>query len=125
MRELVAQGCSIVLTTHYLEEAEALANRVVVLARGRVIASGTVNEIRSVVSRKRITCSSARGVWTKCARGRMWWRRARNRERLHITATDAEAVVRRLLAADQGLRDLEVRQAGLSEAFTELTKEAA
>ena len=124
LRELVAQGCSIVLTTHYLEEAEALASRVVVLAKGRVIASGSVNEIRSVVSRKRITCSSVVRpdevrAWPDVVEARQ------ESERLHITAIDAEAVVRRLLAADQGLRDLEVRQAGLSEAFTELTKEAA
>ena len=45
--------------------------------------------------------------------------------RLTITATDAEGVVRRLLATDQTLTRLEVRQAGLNEAFTELTREAA
>jgi ABC-2 type transport system ATP-binding protein len=44
---------------------------------------------------------------------------------LRITAFDAEAVVRRLLDADHQLKNLEVRQAGLAEAFTELTKEAA
>ena len=50
---------------------------------------------------------------------------AREPAALQITAVDAEAVVRRLLAADDAVRDLEVRQAGLAEAFTELTKEAA
>jgi hypothetical protein len=49
----------------------------------------------------------------------------RYRDRLTITATDAEAVVRRLLAADLTLRRLEVREAGLAEAFNELTREAA
>ena len=58
IREMVAQGCSIVLTTHYLEEAEALADRVAVIAGGRLIAAGTVDEIRSVVSRKQISCST-------------------------------------------------------------------
>ena len=42
---------------------------------------------------------------------------------LAITTLDAEALVRRLLAADAGLQDLEVRRAGLSEAFAELTQE--
>jgi ABC-2 type transport system ATP-binding protein len=42
-----------------------------------------------------------------------------------VTASDAEGVVRRLLSVDAGVRDLEVRQAGLAEAFSELTKEAA
>jgi ABC-2 type transport system ATP-binding protein len=44
---------------------------------------------------------------------------------VHVTAFDAEAVVRKLLAADQRLSHLEVKQATLAEAFTELTKEAA
>ena len=56
IRQLLAQGTSIVLTTHYLEEAEALASRVAVLARGRLVAMGTVDDIRGVVSRKRISC---------------------------------------------------------------------
>ncbi|HEY5780253.1 MAG TPA: ABC transporter ATP-binding protein, partial [Lysobacter sp.] len=43
IRELVAQGCGVLLTTHYLEEAEALADRVAVLNRGRVIAEGSVD----------------------------------------------------------------------------------
>ena len=42
IRTMIAQGCSIVLTTHYLEEAEALADRVAVLAAGRLVTSGTV-----------------------------------------------------------------------------------
>ena len=124
IRAMIAQGCSIVLTTHYLEEAEALADRVIVLAAGRVIASGTVAEIRSVVSRKHVSCSS--DVPIEDVRG---WPDVvavtRETRRLHITVVDAEGVVRRLLAADDRVRDLEVRQANLAEAFSELTKEAA
>src|SRR5579862_414891 len=56
LRRLIDDGASIVLTTHYLEEAEALADRVAVLAKGKLIASGTVNEIRALVVRKRISC---------------------------------------------------------------------
>ena len=59
LRRLVDNGSSIVLTTHYLEEAESLSNRVAVLNKGRLIASGTVNEIRALVVRKHITCSTA------------------------------------------------------------------
>jgi ABC-type multidrug transport system ATPase subunit/peptidoglycan/LPS O-acetylase OafA/YrhL len=124
IRELVAQGCSIVLTTHYLEEAEALADRVAVLAGGRLIATGSVAQIRSLVSRKQISCSSALAAdeirsWPDVVAV------TRERRRLQITVVDAEAVVRRLLAADADVRDLEIRQAGLAEAFTELTREAA
>ncbi len=124
IRALVARGSSIVLTTHYLEEAEALADRVVVLAKSRVIASGSVDEMRSLVARRQIQCETT--VAAEAARA---WPGVvdaqRDGNRLRITAFDAESVVRRLLAADEQLKNLEVRQAGLAEAFTELTKEAA
>ncbi|MGH6910732.1 MAG: ABC transporter ATP-binding protein [Phenylobacterium sp.] len=124
LRRLVAEGASIVLTTHYIEEAEALADRVVVMAKGRRVAEGTVREIRDLVVRKRIDCATALdvaliGAWPGIIAA------ARDGTRVSITATDAEGVVRRLLAADPALADLEVRRAGLSEAFTELTQEAA
>jgi ABC-type multidrug transport system ATPase subunit/peptidoglycan/LPS O-acetylase OafA/YrhL len=124
IRKLIAHGCSIVLTTHYLEEAEALADRVAVLARGELIALGTVDEVRSIVSRKKIMCSSALPI----AAVRAWpdvVDASGDERRMHITTADAEAVVRRLLASDQNLRNLEIKQAGLAEAFAELTKEAA
>lgn len=124
LRELVARGCAVVLTTHYLEEAEALADRVAVLSAGRLIASGSVDEIRAVVSRKEIRCSS--GLEARLVSG---WPGVthvhRDAKRLTVMAIDAESVVRRLLAADPDLAHLEVRQAGLAEAFAELTKEAA
>lgn len=124
IRALVAQGVSIVLTTHYLEEAEALADRVIVLAKGKVIAAGSVDDIRAVVDRKRIRCVTTLapddvrawpGVVSVINEGRT----------LVVVATDADAVVRRLFTADAGARDLEIVRAGLAEAFTALTKEAA
>jgi ABC-type multidrug transport system ATPase subunit/peptidoglycan/LPS O-acetylase OafA/YrhL len=124
IRAFVAQGGSIVLTTHYLEEAEALADRVAVIANGKRIASGTVEEVRSLVVRKRISCATA----LDAAEVRAWPGVVDVRleaAQLHITATDAESIVRRLLARDQALHNLEVRQAGLAEAFTLLTKDAA
>ncbi len=122
LRQLVSQGASIVLTTHYLEEAEALADRVVVLARGRMIASGTVSEIRANVVRKHISCSTTIGA----AQVETWpgvESVTYDQRRLHITASNAQSVVRRLMAADENLDELEVHRAGLAEAFTELTQE--
>jgi len=124
LRRLVDGGSSIVLTTHYLEEAEALADRVAVLAKGRVIASGSVSEMRALVVRTRITCATILAV----EQVRTWpgvGSASRDRQRLHITATNAEAVVRQLLAGDADLQELEVRRAGLADVFTELTQEAA
>ena len=124
LRQLVEDGASIVLTTHYLEEAEALADRVAVLAKGRMIASGTVGEMRALVVRKRISCSTSLAV-EEVANWPEVQSVSRDRQRLEITASNAETVVRHLLAADEDLQELEVRRAGLSEAFTELTQEAA
>ena len=123
IRQLLAEGCSVLLTTHYLEEAEALADRVCVMTHGRMIHEGTVEELRARVALKRIRCLSTLSTDTV----RSWLEvnevRKEN-ERLHITAAEAEVVVRRLLAADLHLRELEVQRAGLAEAFTELTRDA-
>jgi ABC-2 type transport system ATP-binding protein len=121
LRQLVRDGASIVLTTHYLEEAESLADRVVVLAKGKTIASGTVNEIRAVVGHKRVSCSTTLapeliGAWPGVQSVSI------DRGRLHIAASDADTVVKRLALADANFHDLEVHSAGLAEAFTELTE---
>jgi ABC-type multidrug transport system ATPase subunit len=124
IRGLRDEGCAIVLTTHYLEEAEALADRVAVLAKGRLIAQGSVGEMRALVARKRISCASGLEVddikrWPGVVEA------VREAHVVHVTASDADTIVRRLLAADPRLSQLEVKQASLAEAFTELTKEAA
>jgi ABC-type multidrug transport system ATPase subunit/peptidoglycan/LPS O-acetylase OafA/YrhL len=124
IRHLIAGGCSVVLTTHYLEEAEALADRVVVLAKGKVIASGSVAQVRSIVSRTHISCIGALSAQDI----RLWpgvIDATQEAHKLLITAADAESVVRRLLASDASVRQLEVRPADLADAFTELTKQAA
>jgi ABC-2 type transport system ATP-binding protein len=124
LRRLLSGGTTIVLTTHYLEEAEALADRVAVLAEGRLIASGSVGEIRAIVDRKRIVCSTR-----LAAREIECWPDVvsvdTDQQRLRLTVRNAETVVRRLLAADEGVRDLEVLRAGLAEAFNELTRKEA
>lgn len=124
IRELVAQGCGVLLTTHYLEEAEALADRVAVLNRGRVIAEGSVDQIRNHLAQRRIRCVSTLtpeqiGGWPHVRTAQ------RVADRIEIVADSAEAVVRRLLAEDAGLSELEVQRAGLADAFIELTREAA
>ena len=120
LRDLIHEGSSIVLTTHYLEEAEALATRVAVIGQGRLIAGGTVDEIRAHVSRKNIHCK------TSIAEGavRAWpgvEAVKQDSGRLHIITHDAEAILRRLLEGDAAIRDIEVKRAGLAEAFTEIT----
>ena len=121
MRQLVAEGCAVVLTTHYLEEAEALAQRVVVIDKGRVLTEGSVDQLRAKVAVTRIRCCSdldeqAVAQWSHVDEVR------RNGAQLHIASREPESVVRRLLQADLALTELEVRRAGLAEAFTHLTR---
>jgi ABC-2 type transport system ATP-binding protein len=124
IRQLVGAGCAIVLTTHYLEEAEALADRVAVLAKGRIVAEGSVQQIRGRVSQKRIRCISALEPAAIAA-----WPEVRSATRdgayIDIVTDAAESVVRQLLFEDSSLSELEVKRAGLAEAFVEITKEAA
>lgn len=122
LRQLVKDGASIVLTTHYIEEAEMLADRVAVLARGKVIASGTVTEMRALIARKRITCTTQLSLeeiqsWAGVESV------SRDRNQLQITARNAEPIARRLLNTDETIQDMEIQRAGLADAFTELTQE--
>jgi len=122
MCALVAEGCSVVLTTHYLEEAEALAQRVVVMGKGRVLSEGSVDALRAQVPLTRIRCVSDLDAamvagWPQVASAE------REGTRLRIGTPDAENVLRRLLYADAALSELEVQRAGLADVFTELTRE--
>jgi len=122
MRALVAEGCSIVLTTHYLEEAEALAQRVVVMAKGRVLSDGSVDALRAQVPLTQIRCVTDMdaGVisnWPHVAGAE------RDGSRIRISTSAAENVLRRLLDADASLSELEVQRASLADAFTALTDE--
>lgn len=119
---LVAEGCGVLLTTHYLEEAEVLSDRVVVLDRGRVVAAGSVGEIRSHVAQRRIRCVSTLDA-AQVAAWPQVLSASRDNDRLEIVAGTAEPVVRRLLEADPTLHDLEVQRAGLADAFIHLTRE--
>lgn len=52
IRKLASEGKTIILTTHYLEEADALANRILLFANGKIIADGTPDEMKATISRK-------------------------------------------------------------------------
>jgi len=122
LRKLVAEGCSIVLTTHYLEEAEALANRVIVIAQGSVIAEGSVESIRSRVAMRRIRCVSSLNI-TDIKQWPQIDSVGHDGEYLTIQTMDVESVTLRLLTEDKTLQQLEIKRAGLAEAFVELTRE--
>lgn len=124
IRQLVAEGCGIVLTTHYLEEAEALAGRVIVLEQGRVVADGPLASFRPQLAPRQIRCRSVLSE-EEVQRWPGVREVQRSGDHLRLLAEPAEPVVARLLAEDPSLQELDVRGGGLAEAFVELTREAA
>jgi ABC-2 type transport system ATP-binding protein len=123
VRNLVARGKSVLLTTHYLQEADSLADRVVVINQGSIIAEGTSAEIKAQTAGRRIRCVSRLELNSvRQLPGVLEVRQ--DREAMEIHAAEAEPVVRELLNRDPTLSALEVTSAGLEEAFLALTKES-
>ena len=120
LRALTGEGVSIVLTTHYLEEADALADRIVLLANGRILAQGTPAQIKAHAAGKRVRCvtsvaSSALSSWPGVDEV------AQRAGITELRTNDAESVLRKLLAADPQLSGLEVLPLALDDAFLALT----
>jgi ABC-2 type transport system ATP-binding protein len=116
IRQYHEGGGTVVLTSHYLEEVEALAERVVVIDRGRVRADGTLAEVRSLVPARRVRLRAPdlpalAGVD----------RSSRDGDRYELWTADSDAVVRQIVTAGIPFRDLEVATASLEEAFLTLT----
>jgi ABC-2 type transport system ATP-binding protein len=122
IRNLLRRGKTVVLTTHYLEEADALADRIAVINKGRIIAQGSPAEIKSRTAGKKIRCVTElpldvirqmKGVAEV----------APDRGAVVIQTAKAEGVLRQLLQLDLEVSELEVSSAGLDEAFLALTRE--
>jgi ABC-2 type transport system ATP-binding protein len=121
MRSHAARGRTIVFATHYLEEADAYADRIVLMAKGRVVADGPATEIKARVGVRTIRATlpvpdvaelrAIAGVVTAERYG----------EAVVLTCKDSDGALRTLLARYPEARDIEVRGAGLEEAFLELT----
>ncbi len=122
IRKLVGRGKTVVLTTHYLEEADALANRVGVINKGSIIAEGTPAEIKSRTAGKKIRCVTelspavVNGLPGVSAV-------QQDRGAMVIHTSRAEDVLRGLLKLDLEVSGIEVSSAGLEEAFLALTRE--
>jgi ABC-2 type transport system ATP-binding protein len=122
IRRLVQRGKTVLLTTHYLEEADALADRIGVINQGEIIAEGTPAEIKAQTSGKRIRCITALSLASLLQLPGVTDAR-QDREAVEIHAHEAEPVVRALLARDPSLSGLEITSAGLEEAFLALTQD--
>ncbi|WP_341718546.1 ABC transporter ATP-binding protein [Micromonospora sp. FIMYZ51] len=116
IRTFHADGGTVLLSSHYLEEVEALAQRVVVIGHGRVLADDSVDAIRAVVGVRRVSLTiddlpPLPGVA----------RTERVDGRTHLFTPDADQLVRDLVASGVEFRDLEVRPTSLEEAFLAIT----
>ncbi len=123
-RDLVKEGRSVLLTTHYLDEADALADRIVVLDRGRIVADGSPADVKRRVAGRRVRCVTSVGVDEIAGVAGVQSVRRDGGGVVALT-TDAEELVRTLLGRDPGLSGLEVTGAGLEEAFRALTERRA
>ena len=116
IRKFHADGGTVLLTSHYLEEVEALASRVVVLGAGRVLADDTVSAVRGLVGVHRVSMAAIplprlpNVVSTSESDGRT-----------HLLTADPDQLVRELVTAAVPFHDLEVRPTTLEEAFLQLT----
>ncbi len=125
MRELAAQGRTVLFATHYLEEADAYADRAILMAHGQVVADGPTNEIKARVGTRTIKATlpgadldrlrALPGVGSVERRG----------EAVLLSCTDSDLAIRALLQYEPEARDIEITAAGLEEAFVELTGDGA
>jgi ABC-2 type transport system ATP-binding protein len=121
MRHFAAGGKTVLFATHYLEEADAYADRIILMAHGRVVADGPATEIKATVGLRTIRAtlpdadlariSTLPGVSTVDTRG----------ESVLITCANSDTALRAFLPAFPGAHDIEVTGAGLEEAFLQLT----
>jgi ABC-2 type transport system ATP-binding protein len=125
MREFAKGGTTIVFATHYLEEADAFADRAVLMANGQVVADGPTTEIKARVGSRTIRATlppevggsgddalrALPGVASVDRRG----------SAVTLRCTDSDAAIRALLSHFPTARDIEISGAGLEEAFLELT----
>ena len=121
MRAFAARGKTVVFATHYLEEADAYADRIVLMSHGRIVADGAPTEIKATVGGRIIratlpdvdcpTLQALPGVTAVDRKG----------DAITLNCSDSDATLRDLLQAYPAIRDIEVRGAGLEEAFLELT----
>jgi ABC-2 type transport system ATP-binding protein len=121
MYSFTESGRTVLFATHYLEEAEEFADRVVLMRRGRVVADGSVAEVRALAGGRTLRAAvpgateavvaALPGVKEFELRG----------DRVAISSSDSDATLWALKAAVPGVRDVEISAVGLEGAFLSLT----
>ncbi|MFD6175211.1 ABC transporter ATP-binding protein [Streptomyces coeruleorubidus] len=122
MREQAGRGRTVLFATHYLEEADAVADRVLVLHRGRLLADGTAAEIKAKAGARRVSFDLAGTVDEAALRGLPFLTSlAVSGRTVRIQSTDADATVHALYGLGFYPRNLEVAGLGLEQAFVAIT----
>ncbi|HTZ93162.1 MAG TPA: ABC transporter ATP-binding protein [Streptosporangiaceae bacterium] len=121
MRAVTQQGKTVVFATHYLEEADAYADRIVLIARGQIVADGPATEIKAQATARTIRATLP-GVDARALGTLPGVRSAqRHGDSVVLSCTDADAALAALLGAFPATRDIEVTGGSLEAAFLELT----
>ena len=123
--ELAAKGRTVVLTTHYLEEADQLARRIIVIDHGKVIADSTPAEIKARVAGKRMTFSTPSPSDESQLAGLPLKSIQIEGRRVRLLTNEPEQVLRELFRRGVEIHDLEVAGADLEEAFVAMTHREA
>ena len=121
IRDFAAAGKTILLTTHYLEEADELAERVLVIDKGKVIADGSPQEIKSRVAGSKISFTSSSSLEAAALSGLPVSASDVSDHRVTLMTNDPQSVLRELFRRNVDMSNLEVRGADLEEAFLSLT----
>lgn len=123
MRGVARGGKTVLFATHYLEEADAYADRIVLMARGRVIADGPATEIKARVGGRTIRATLKGAGLEQLGALPGVTSADRHGDAVVLACHDSDTALRALLVAFPAVSDLEVRGAGLEEAFLELIAE--
>jgi len=119
VRSIKAQRKTIILTTHYMEEAELLCDEIVILDRGRIVAQGAPRQLLREHFAE-VLLELPRHEFPERARA-LPLRIIDASDRVEITTDDLEGTLRTLLDAQVPLTDLRIRPANLEDLFLELT----
>ena len=123
MREFAARGRTILFATHYLEEADANADRAILMAHGRIVADGPTTEIKARVGRRTIRATLPEVDSARLAAMPGVASAERHGDAVILSCTDSDRAIRALLEHYPLARDIEITGGSLEEAFLELTGE--
>jgi ABC-2 type transport system ATP-binding protein len=123
MRKVAAEGKTIVFATHYMEEADAFADRIVLIAHGRIVGDGSATEIKAKAASRTIRATLPEGEAETLRALPGVLNLERHGETVVLSCSDADAALAAMFATFPQVRDVEARGGSLEEAFLELTAE--